>query len=173
MDLLFETDRLLLRPLKITDADEIFEMNNNPNVNRYLRNPIETLSETKALIDKTRNEYSKNGIGRYAVILKENNKLIGLSGLRFRDIEENGHSNFYDLGYRFSENYWRKGYAKEAALFWIHYGWNVMKLKTIYAYAESENTASNSLLKVIGFTFENKYIAKDIEYNWYLLKNKL
>lgn len=170
MNLVFETDRLLLRPLEITDADDFFEMNNNPNVNRYLRNPLLTITDTKKYIDKIRNEYSKNGIGRFAVVLKENNKLIGFSGLKFREKEENNYVNFHDLGYRFSEDYWRKGYAKEAALFWINYGFNEMNLERIHACAEDKNIASNSLLKSIGFKFTNQYFANDILHNWYLLE---
>src|SRR6478672_3041076 len=113
INLIFETPRLLLRPLEVSDVDDFFEMNNNPNVNRYLRNPLLNKLDVANYIDKIRDEYQKNGIGRFAVVLKENNKLIGFSGLKFRANEENGYANFYDIGYRFSEDYWRKGYAKE------------------------------------------------------------
>jgi len=90
--------------------------------------------------------------------------------LKFRENEENGYSNFYDLGYRFSENYWGKGYAKEAAFFWINYGYNALNLEMIHACAEDKNTASNNLLKTIGFTFTNQYFVNDILHNWYIIK---
>lgn len=80
MNLTLETERLLLRPLELSDVDAFFEMNDNPNVNRYLRNPLTTKVETEKYIQKIIGEYHKNGIGRYAVILKENNQLIGFSG---------------------------------------------------------------------------------------------
>ena len=172
MNLKFETDRLILRPLEVYDVDDFFEMNNNPNVNRYLRNPLLNKLDVEKYINKIREEYKKNGIGRFGVILKENNKLIGFSGLKFRANEENGHVNFYDIGYRFSEDYWRKGYAKEAALAWLEYGFKEMKLKMIHAYAETENIPSNNLLKLLGFQFTNSYLVNKTLHNWYQLENK-
>lgn len=82
--MILETERLILRPLEIKDIDDFFEMNNNPNVNRHLRNPLLNKLDVENYIKKIRAEYVKNGIGRYGVILKENNKLIGFSGLKFR-----------------------------------------------------------------------------------------
>jgi len=169
---ILETERLILRPLEIKDIDDFFEMNNNPNMNRYLRNPLLNKLDVENYIKKIRAEYVKNGIGRYGVILKENNKLIGFSGLKFRANEENGYANFYDIGYRFSEDYWRKGYAKEAASAWIEYGFNKMQLKIIHACAETENIPSNNLLKLLGFQFINSYLVNNTLHNWYQLKNK-
>ena len=165
----FETERLILRPLQESDVDGFFAMNNNPNVNRFLRNPIVTKEDAEKYVTKIINEYIRNGIGRYAVILKDNNELIGFSGLKFRKSEENGYSNFHDLGYRFSQNYWNKGYATEAAQFWINYGFTVMKLDVIYACAEDENIASNSLLRKLGFQLTNQYHVNNLLHNWYQL----
>ncbi len=167
----FETERLILRPLEIKDVDDFYEMNNNPNVNRYLRNPLLNKLDVENYINKIREEYVNNGIGRFGVILKENNKLIGFSGLKFRANEENGHANFHVIGFRFSEDYWRKGYAKEAALAWLEYGFKKMKLKEIHACAETENIPSNNLLKQLGFQFENSYTINNTLHNWYILEN--
>lgn len=170
MKSVLETERLLLRPLELIDTDGFFEMNNNPNVNKFLRNPITTKIEAEKYIQKIINEYNNNGIGRYAVILKQNNKLIGFSGLKYRSQEENNHKNFYDIGYRFSEEYWNKGYATEAAIFWIDYGFIKMNLSEIYACAENENSASNKLLKKIGFELKNQYFANNLLHNWYKIE---
>lgn len=40
MSIIYETKRFALRPLELSDVDGFFEMNNNPNVNKFLRNPI-------------------------------------------------------------------------------------------------------------------------------------
>lgn len=172
MKLILETGRLLLRPLELSDVDAFFAMNNNPNVNAYLRNPLQTKEETALYIQKIINEYQKNGIGRFAVILKENNKLIGFSGLKFRNSLENGYVNFYDLGYRFAEEYWRKGFATEAAIAWLDYGFNKMKFDTIYACAVTANIGSNTVLRKLGFEFTNEYPVNDIPHSWYKIENK-
>lgn len=170
MNSVLETERLLYRPLELNDVAAFFEMNNNPNVNKFLRNPITTKIEAEKYIQKIIEEYAKNGIGRYAVILKQSNKLIGFSGLKYRSQEENNHKNFYDLGYRFHEEFWNKGYATEAAQFWLNYGFNEMELPKIYACAEHENIASNNLLKKVGFELKNQYFVNNSLHNWYKIE---
>lgn len=172
MNLTLETERLLLRPLELSDAGDFFAMNDNPNVSKYLRIPLRTRDQTEAYIQKIINEYDKNGIGRFAVVLKETDKLIGFSGLKFRPTEENGFSNVYDLGYRFAEEHWRKGFATEAALTWLDYGFNIMKLPAIHACAVKDNAGSNAVLKKIGFKFVNEYTANNEPHNWYIIENQ-
>ncbi len=172
MNIVIETLRLLLRPLVLSDADAFFEMNNNPNVNLYLRNHIITKTDAAEYVQKIIGEYQKNGIARFAVILKENNKLIGFSGIKYRDTLENNHVDFYDLGYRFAEAHWRKGFATEATLAWLDYGFNTMNLSTIYATAISENIGSNAVLQKLGFEFTNQYLVNHTPYNWYQMENK-
>lgn len=167
MNLILETERLILRPLELSDADDFFAMNDNPNVSKYLRIPLKTKTEAEEYIRKIINEYQKNNIGRFAVILKENNKLIGMSGLKFRATEENNYSNIYDLGYRIAYEYWRKGLATEAATAWLNYGFNEMKLPVIYACAVSDNTGSNTVLQKLGFEFVNEYSANNQPHSWY------
>ncbi|MBP9793983.1 MAG: GNAT family N-acetyltransferase [Flavobacterium sp.] len=172
MNLILETERLVLRPLELSDTDAFFAMNDNPNVAKYLRIPITSLAEAETYIQKIITEYQQNSIGRFAVILKENKQLIGFSGLKFRKNEENNHQNFYDLGYRFSEEHWNKGFATEAALAWIEYGFKTMQLPSIHACAENENKGSNHVLKKIGFVFTNQYYINQTLHNWYQLDQK-
>lgn len=173
MKLILETERLLMRPLKLSDAETFFEMNNNPNVNAYLRNPIQTKTESEQYIQKIIQEYQKNGIARFAVILKKTNTLIGFSGLKYRDKIENNHSNFYDLGYRFAEKHWHNGFATEAAAAWLEYGFKTMKLSTIHACAVSNNIGSNKVLQKVGFQFVNQYCVNNSIHNWYTIENKI
>lgn len=164
---IIETERLFMRPLKLSDVDSFFAMNDNPQVNLYLRNPVRTKTEAALYVQKIINEYQKNGISRFGVFLKQTDELIGFSGLKFRDSEENNHINFYDLGYRFAEEHWRKGFASEAAVAWLKYGFDTMKLTTIYATAMSDNTGSNTLLKKLGFELNNHYYHNEILHSWY------
>ena len=142
-------------------------MNNNPNVNIYLRNPVNTKAQAEQYIKKIIHEYQANGIARFGVILKETDKLIGFSGLKYRSNPENNYVDFYDLGYRFSEEHWHKGFATEAALAWLGYGFNTMGLSTIHACAVSDNIGSNAVLKKVGFAFTNQYLTSGAMHNWY------
>lgn len=172
MNLILETVRLILRPLELSDVDDFFIMNDNPNVSRYLRVPLKSSDEAEKYIQKIINEYKRNGIGRFAVVLKETNKLIGFSGLKHRANAENGYENVYDLGYRFAEEHWRKGYATEAAKKWLEYGFAEMKLSVIHACAVKDNIGSNTVLQKLGFQFTNEYKANNEPHNWYTIEQQ-
>lgn len=91
------------------------------------------------------------GIGRWAVVLKENNKFIGWAGLKYVDEPMNALPCYYDLGYRFIRKYWGKGYATEASVALIDYAFNKLKIPCIYAFIETDNLKSRRVLEKIGF----------------------
>ena len=110
MNLILETDRLLLRPLELSDADDMFAMDNNPAVHKYLwQKPTLTIDESIKVIEYVQMQYERNKIGRFATIIKETGEFIGWTGIKFvHDHIENGNTNFYDYGYRLDEKFWSK-----------------------------------------------------------------
>ena len=176
MDLLLETDRLLLRPLELTDAVAMFAMDNNPNVHKYLwQNPTQTLEESTKVIEYIQAQYQKNNIGRFATILKETNEFIGWTGIKFIDEHiENGNTNFYDYGYRLNEKFWNKGYATEASIAWLDYGFNQMNIEKMNAYTHAQNGASNHILQKVGFQFMKDYPDKEgVIWKWWQMEKSV
>lgn len=168
MNLILETDRLLLREMKVSDAKALFEMDSNPNVHKYLWNkPLTSINEVYQSIEMVRNQYLKNNIGRFVVILKETNTLIGWAGLKYNTEIVNDKINFYDIGYRLNEKFWGKGYASEASFAWLDYGFKIMKIETMMAAAHTENMASNRILRKIGMQMTEQYLEDDVSWNWY------
>lgn len=174
MNLILETERLILRPLEITDAEVMFTMDNNPNVHKYLwQQPTQELNETIKIIEMVQKQYSENGIGRFATILKETGEFIGWTGIKFvNDHVENGNTNFYDYGYRLNEKFWNKGFATEASKAWLDYGFNQMNIQEMNAYTHAENGASNHVLQKVGFHFMEDYPDEDgVTWKWWQLRN--
>ena len=169
MNLTIETERLLLRPMQIEDAEALFEMDSNPNVHLYLGNkPLTDIEDCNGYIKNIQNQYVQNGIGRFAVVLKDTSEVIGWAGLKFiTEEEENGHINFYDIGYRLQEKHWRKGYASEAAKAWLNHAFTTMKIPTVYASAHVDNLGSNTILQKIGLKQNGIYSHQDIPCYWY------
>jgi ribosomal-protein-alanine N-acetyltransferase len=169
-----ETERLIVRPLEIEDAPELFIMDSNPLVHNYLWNkPSRNISESIQIIKGVKQQYEIHKIGRFATILKENGDFIGWTGIKFvTDHIENGNTNFYDFGYRLNTPFWNKGYASEATNAWIDYGFNNMKIKELNAYTHSENEASNRVLQKNGFQFMEAYPdTANVLWNWWLVSN--
>jgi RimJ/RimL family protein N-acetyltransferase len=174
MKLTIETKRLLLRPLEVSDAEAMFAMDSNPNVHQYLwQKPTQTIEETLKTIENVQAQYVKNNIGRFATILKESGAFIGWTGIKYIDDHiENGNTNFYDYGYRLNENYWNKGFATEASLAWLDYGFTHMKIEKMNAYTHHDNGASNHILKKIGMSFIESYPDKEqVTWNWWQMRN--
>lgn len=174
MNLTLQTNRLILRPLEISDAQAMFDMNKNPEVHKYLwQTPEKNIEESTKVIKYVQEQYKENKIGRFATILKETNEFIGWTGIKFvNDQTENGNTNFYDYGYRLDEKFWNKGYATEASIAWLDYGFNQMKIEKMNAYTHFENGASNHILQKVGFNFIEDYLDKnEIPWKWWQMEN--
>lgn len=174
MNLILETDRLLLRPLELSDAEDMFAMDKNPEVHKYLwQTPAQNIEEVIKVIEYVRSQYEKNNIGRFATISKETGEFIGWTGIKFVDDHiENGNTNFYDYGYRLNEKFWGKGFATEASVAWLEYGFKQMNIDKMNAYTHFDNGASNHILQKIGMKFMEDYPDKDgVTWKWWQMEN--
>lgn len=174
MELLLETKRLLLRPLEFSDAEAMFSMDKIHEVHKYLwQNPTQTIEETIKIIDSVKKQYLSNTIGRFATVLKETGEFIGWTGIKFvNDHIENGNTNFYDYGYRLHPYFWNNGFATEASIAWLEYGFNQMKIDKMNAYTHFYNGASNHILQKVGMCFMEDYLDKDgVTWKWWQMSN--
>ena len=176
MNLILETDRLLLRPLELSDAEAMFAMDRNPEVHKYLwQTPVQKVAEVIKVIHYVNEQYERNNIGRFATILKETGEFIGWTGIKFVDDHvENGNTNFFDYGYRLNANFWNQGYATEATYAWLDYGFKEMHIDKINAYTHAQNGASNHVLHKVGMKFMEDYPDKDgVIWKWWQMENLL
>lgn len=170
-----ETERLILREFVEEDAKDLFQLDSDPLVHKYLGNkPVKHIVDSENYIQTCKAQYIRNGICRLAVIIKETDTFIGWSGLRFYENETfNNHTHFYDVGYRLMPNYWGKGYATESGIASVNYGFETLKLKTIYGITKWDNVASHHALLKIGLKhLENFYYEKEqLKLRWYSINN--
>lgn len=172
MNIYLETERLILREIVPEDVEAFFAMDSNPEVVKYVGiQPLTDISQSAEMIKSIRNQYTENGIGRWAVIRKEDGKLIGWSGLKLIK-EINNHQNIHDLGYRFTPEYWGKGYATETSIAILNYAFNEMKLDQVFAYTDVENEVSNHVLRKLGFEEKETFIDEGDNCFWYELKKE-
>lgn len=149
---ILETGRLLLRELNIADAQNFYHLNDNPNVLKYTGDqPFENTTAAEKFL-KNYNDYEKNGYGRWAVIDKSNGIFVGWCGLKYAK-----ESDETDIGFRFFEEHWNKGYATESAAACLQYGFEKCHLKTITGRAMKENVASIKVLQKIGLKYEKDF----------------
>lgn len=167
------TERLILRKITLDDMDDLFLLDSNPEVMKYVGvQPFTSKEQTLKLIESLLNQYDKNGTGRLAVIEKETNQFIGWSGIKLLTDEVNGFKNVYELGYRFLPEFWGKGYATESAQASLDLGFNQLNADKIYAYADVENQSSNHILTKLGFENKGAFLDNGDNCYWYELEKK-
>lgn len=158
--IILETDRLLLREFVEDDAGAFFAFNSDPEVMRYTgQDPTASVEEAGEMI-RAYPDYEAHGYGRWAVVYKPDDRVVGFNGLKYLDdLEET------DLGYRFLGEYWGRGIATESSLAIVRHGFEVLKLDHIIGLVLPENKASIRVLQKVGMHFEGMipYCGADAE----------
>lgn len=147
-----ETDRLFLRRLTVEDAAFMLGLLNEPSWLRFIGDRgVRTLEDARNYILKGPVDmYERLGFGLYATALKEDDSVpIGICGLVKRDGLED-----VDIGFAFLPDFWRKGYAHEAASAVMAYAKSVVGLERIVAITAVDNESAARLLEKIGLRFE-------------------
>lgn len=142
------TSRLLLRQIGQSDINDIFALRSDPLVNRYLdREQASTREDARSYIDRiTANIHQNKGIV-WAVILKENEKLIGtVCFWNFAEKESRA-----EIGYELFPAYHGKGFMHEVMTQVIDFGFSVMELQSIEAVVHPGNKASIKILEKNNF----------------------
>lgn len=167
-----ETDRLIIREFNLDDASAVYHFNAPKEVNRFTGDAgiCESIKDAEQII---RNiwlvEYQKFGFGRWAVVLKESDAIIGFCGFK-----NETRINAVDIGYRFHPDYWGKGFATESNLACIDYAKKHMKLDRVLGDVVVENLDSIKVLKKLGMNYIGQYQEEGFTLNRYelLLKGK-
>lgn len=147
---LFETERLILREINLDDCFDMYEYAKLPYIGPNAGwEPHTSISYTKEVI-KTFNKKPQYGqLGVFAIVLKENNKMIGTCELHsyFKDFKA-------ELGYTINPLYWNQGFATEASIPLLYWGFNDLNLKRIECFSFTDNLASRKVAEHLGFKFE-------------------
>jgi len=145
------TDRLLLRPFKLSDAKSVQQKAGTKEIANTTLNIPHPYPDGAAekWISTHQPKFESGELINYAITLKETRELIGAVGLvvtkRF---------NHAELGYWIDKNRWGNGYATEAAKALLDYGFNTHGLHKIFAEHITRNPASGKVMKKLGMKKE-------------------
>ncbi len=141
-----QTERLILRPLKITDADVVFRnWESDPDVAKYVRWTYHTsVDETIDYINSLQSEIDGDNYD-FGLELKETGELIGACGIFLHE-----ETNCYEIGYCLAKKFWGFGFAVEAATEILKFAKNELSQKQVHVCHAIENPASGSVIKKLG-----------------------
>ena len=167
MKIIFETPRLILRQFTEVDAPLILALNSDPDIVKYVHEPIlKTQEQAKNILKEIILPQYKNNLGRWAIHTKGHMEFIGWCGLKFRPEKDE-----IDLGYRLVQKAWGKGFATEAAQHSLEHGFKNLLLKLITGRAHIENKGSIKVLEKIGMDFIGEGIVDDCPVRTYTKSN--
>ena len=159
--MILETKRLILRPWKESDAEDLFEFAKDPKIGPIAGwPPHKNIEESLEII---RNVLSDNLT--FAVMLKEENRAVGCIGLKMG--EETDLTNAEDeaeIGYWIGAVYWGRGLIPEATREIIRYGFEDLHLKCLWCGYYDGNEKSHRVQEKCGFkyhhTTKNVYVPR-------------
>lgn len=143
------TERLLIRDFEADEGDRVHTYASNALVTEHMTWGPNTLHETREFMQRTigMQRQSPRVDFELAVTLRTDGRLIGGVGLHVLDKQG-------EIGYILHPDYWRQGYASEAAAEMLRFGFRELGLHRIYATCRPENIGSASVMKKIGMTYE-------------------
>lgn len=147
-----KTERLILRQLKATDAQDAFLFLSDAETMRYYDPaPMNQLEQAEKSIERHRRRFAQHEALRWGITLKGENRVIGNCGYSW-DLD-NRHAT---LSYILSKHYWNKGIMTEALAAIIQFGFEHIHLHRIEAQVAYPNFASARLLEKLGFQEEGR-----------------
>ena len=146
MNIIIETERLILRPLRASDLDRLVAALNNFNVSQNTaRIPFPyTRADADAFLALT--QQASPGMLRLTIMRKDNPDTV-CGGIGYEPAEGNA-----ELGYWLAEHEWGKGFGGEAARAITDHAFRVAQYEMLTAGYRIGNEASRRILARLGFT---------------------
>lgn len=149
-----ETDRLIIRPYVKEDLEDCFKLMQNKELFKYLDMDVMSYEEYKGLfnwlIDSYEVGFDENFKYSFNIILKESGEHIGWCGIGASNCGLKQKEIYYLIG----REYWGRGYAKEATVALLDFGFNVIGLDEIVAIHKPENIGSKKVIENMGLKFK-------------------
>ncbi len=142
------TERLRLRPLRLSDDENLYRLRSDERVNRYInRSPAASVEEARATIEKLNAGIAEGKSLYWAVAQREDDILIGAMCLFNLDAERNS----AEIGYELHPDFQGKGFMQEAVEAVIRLGFGQIKWSALTAFTSVDNARSVHLLKKLNF----------------------
>ncbi len=146
--IVLETKRLIIRTWSLKDIEAYYNINQEKEVLKFLPSSL-SIEEVSNFIKQSNISHNRYGYSLWALELKSNNELIGFTGLNYTDWKAN-FTPAVEIGWRLGFKHWGKGYAFEAAISSLKYGFEKCDLDEIVSFTVPRNVRSIKLMEKLG-----------------------
>ena len=146
-----ETQRLILRPMRSEDAQDMYEYASRPEASAYtIWDSHRSIDETRKFLACVEVNYARGEIENWGIEFEADGKFIGTCGFFFWDMPHRG----AEIHYALSPDYSGRGLMTEAIQAVLRFGFERMGLHRIEAKCMVQNRASERVMQKAGMKFE-------------------
>ena len=148
--MILETERLILRPWREDDAEELYKYASDPEIGPPAGwPPLTSVENSRDIIRAV-----LSAPETYAVCLKENGNPIGSIGFHRRDLATEGDE--YELGYWIGKPFWGQGLIPEASREMLRYAFEDLGMNRIWCGYYDGNEKSCRVQEKLGFVYQRR-----------------
>ena len=151
--LLPETERLTMRQYTYADAPQLRAIIGDPETMKYYEKPYDEAG-VRRWINWNLENYDSLGFGLWVLERKEGGAFIGDCGITMQIID---HRIVPEIGYHVHRDFWKQGYASEAARACRDWIFLHTPFQTVYSYMNAENAGSCRVAEKNGMTLRKTY----------------
>lgn len=159
--MIIETSRLLLRNMTELDTDALLSIFSDPRVMESFGRILFDRPRMLRWVLRNLEHQEQFGYGLFSVILKEQDLLIGDCGLEHMAIDDRPE---VELGYDFRSDFWRQGFATEAASAVRDFAFGQLGLPRLISLIRPTNSASRRVAEKVGMLKEREILRGDQVY---------
>ena len=146
-----QTQRLLLRPMERSDFADMYDYARREDTSRYLVwTPHPSLEYTRNYLGYIAKLYRKGQFFDWAIVEKSSGRMIGTCGFTQLDLQH----HVGEIGYVLNPTRHGRGYATEAVMRVLDYGFRELGLNRIEGRYMAENTPSRRVMERCGLSYE-------------------
>lgn len=175
MKKILETPRLILREMISSDYEDLCEILQDEQTMYAYAHAFDD-DEVQNWLEKQLRRYEKDSIGLWAVICRDNGKMIGQAGLTWQDVEHPVAEGkpMLEIGYLLNRAYWNQGYAIEAARACKEYAFTILQAEQVCSIIRDTNLTSQKVARKNGMQpvarFVKRYYGLEMPHDVYLIR---
>lgn len=154
------TNRLRLEPFAEHHLDGLQDMNGRPEVMRYISGHPETREQTAEAIARVQRCWAAWGTSWWAFIELTSGRVVGAGSIQYLRREaavptdlDGLRGNPLEIGWRLHPDFWRQGFATEAAIRMAAFAFVSLEALELLAVRHPDNTESARVMDRLGMRF--------------------